>query len=322
MGREGIGKASPAHGHRGLLDQVSGRIRDPGIGRRSGKSAQVEGLALSRGVVIDGHDHDLPRGGTVVGGDGDTRRGNLGGADAHEAGPDELAEVALGKKALGGNRRVGIVIESLVVGVQVEDPPKVISVEIVVDDAVVYLVGVLQAAGDAGVVVGEVRYFSLPTFDGVSRRRGVAGRNGVWPPAVEMRADDFHVLRRVRVAHGGGGQVQIVREGLRHHDDVGESCGLERRSQVGPDVGVELGRRPEAGLVVRVVVGFVLDGNRVGREAVGVLHGRHKARLIVGVGLVIRGVELVGVGARVAAVVAGIVAAGVVVVLPLCRRAP
>jgi hypothetical protein len=97
---------------------------------------------------------------------------------------------------------------------------------------------------------------------------------------------------------------------------------LEGRSQVGPDIGVELGRRPKAGLVGRVVVGFVLDGNRVGREAVGVLHGRHETRLVVRVGLVVRRVELVGVGAGVAVVVAGVVAASVVVILPLRRRAP
>jgi hypothetical protein len=97
-------------------------------------------LALRGGVVIDGHDHDLPRGGTVVGGDGDPRRGDLGGADAHEAGPDELAKVAQGVETLGG---IAVVVaEALVVGVQVDEPPVAIGVKVMVHDAAMKLIGI------------------------------------------------------------------------------------------------------------------------------------------------------------------------------------
>ena len=73
-----------------------------------------------------------------------------------------------------------------------------------VHDAVVDLVGVLQAAGDAGIVGGKVGNFRFPAFDRVPRRRGIAGRDGVRSSAVEMHADGLHVFRSVRVAHGGG----------------------------------------------------------------------------------------------------------------------
>ena len=89
------------------------------------------------------------------------------------------------------------------------------------------------------VIAGFLRDFSFPAFYSVACCGGVAGRDLVGPAAVQMHADDFHVFRRVRVAHGGVGTGQVVRKGLRHHDDVVKTGGCEVRAQVAANEGVK-----------------------------------------------------------------------------------
>jgi hypothetical protein len=132
---------------------------------------------LGGAVVVDGHDHDLVRRRAVVGGNRNPRRRDLGGPDPQETRTDELTEIAFSEESFGGIG--GVVIKPLIVGVQVEYPPKDIGVEVVVHDAVVDLVGVFQPAGDAGVIGGEIRYLGFPTFNIVPRRRGIACRDGI-----------------------------------------------------------------------------------------------------------------------------------------------
>ncbi len=118
---------------------------------------------------------------------------------------------------------------------------------------------------------GFFREFGLPAFDGVARRRGITGRDRVGSATIKVCGDDFYIFCRVRVAHGGGRQVQVVREGFRHHVEIGEPGGLQVRAQIGSDEGVERRGRPKAGIVAWVVVGLILDGECIGRKAVGVL---------------------------------------------------
>ena len=191
-----------------------------------------------------------------------------------------------------------------------------------IHDAVVDLVGVLQAAGDAGIVGGKVGNFRFPAFDRVPRRRGIGGRDSIRSSTVEMHTDGLHIFRRIRVAHSRSGEAQIISKGFRHHDNWVEPSRIKGRTQVGPDVGVEVRGRPKTGLVVCIVIGFVLHRKGIGCEAVGILHSRSPTRLIGRVSTPIGMVHLVGVATRVAVVVASVIAAGIVIVLPLCRRAP
>jgi hypothetical protein len=301
------------------LDQVPGRIGDPGIGRGNAQVAVVESFVLGGAVVVNGDDDHLASGRTVVGRDGDPGGRYFRAADSHITRADELAVVAEAVETLGGV--AAAVAKSLIVGIQVDQPPVIPGVEIVVHDAAVERIGVVEPAVDVA-VAGFFGEFGLPAFDGVARRGGIAGRNRIRAAAVQVNTDNFHVFRRVRVPHGGGSQVQIVREGLRHHDDVGEASSLEGRTQVGPDECVKRRSRPKTSIVTGVVVGLVLDGDRVRRKTVGVLASGGEARDIGGVGGVVRGIKLVGATARVATVTASVVAIDGVVVLPLRRRAP
>lgn len=133
MGRQGIGEFSTAYGNRGLLDQVPSRIRNPRIGRGNTQVAVVESFALGGTVVVNDDNDHLARGRTVVGRDGDPGGGYFRAADAHETRADELAVIPEAVEAFGGI--AAAVAEPLVVGVQVDEPPVIPGVEIVVHNA-------------------------------------------------------------------------------------------------------------------------------------------------------------------------------------------